>query len=118
MNAGKFARTMVVALVAVGVLTASTASAAREGRGARAGKTALQPGEKIDLNSASEADLMRLPGIGPKRAAAILSLRSKRPFRRVWEIRRVRGIGKKSFKRLLPFITVGKPQKAAKNDDD
>jgi competence protein ComEA len=63
---------------------------------------------RIDLNLAGEDDLVRLPGVGRKRAAQIIALRTKRPFRRVTELRRVRGIGKKTLRRILPFVVVGK----------
>ena len=62
----------------------------------------------VDLNAASIDDLRRLPGIGPKRAAAILELRGKLGrFRRVEELLRVRGFGRKSLARLRPHLTVG-----------
>lgn len=77
-------------------------------------KRALEPGEKLDLNTASVDDLQRLPGIGAKRAEQIIRLREKRPFRRVTELRRVRGIGKKTLRRLLPHVKVSPPPKSVK----
>ena len=76
-------------------------------------KRALEPGEKIDLNTASVDELRRLPGIGAKRAEQIVALRDKRPFRRVTELRRVRGVGKKTLRRLLPHLKVTPPPKTA-----
>jgi competence protein ComEA len=52
----------------------------------------LQPGEKVDLNGAPIAELMRLPGVGRKRAEAIAALRAKRPFRRADDVAQVKGI--------------------------
>ena len=77
--------------------------------------TELAPGEsKIDLNSASVEELMKLPSVGRKRAEQIIALRTKRPFRRVLELRRVRGIGKKTMQRLLPLVSLGAQPPAAK----
>ena len=42
---------------------------------ALAAKKALAPGERIDLNRASVSELMRLPGVGEKRAQAIVAQR-------------------------------------------
>lgn len=61
----------------------------------------------VDLNTASEEELQRLPGVGPSRAAAIVERRAQRPFRRIEEIMLVRGIGRATFRRLRPMLTVG-----------
>ena len=54
----------------------------------------LLEGEVIDLNTADEYDLQRLPGIGETRARAILSYREEHgPFRSVDELDNVEGIG-------------------------
>jgi competence protein ComEA len=104
--------------IAQSALAAEAASAPAVRAASRrpfAAKARLKPGDpKIDLNSASVDDLVRLPGIGRKRAEAIVALRTKRPFRRVLEIRNIRGVGRKTLQRLLPLITVGPPQKAQK----
>lgn len=53
-----------------------------------------QPAEKVRLNTASEAELLQLPGIGPARAKAILSDREARgPYRTLEDLLRVPGIG-------------------------
>jgi competence protein ComEA len=73
------------------------------------------PGAKTDdgrvvLNLATEQDLMDLPGIGPKRAQAILALRSKLGrFRRLEELLRVRGLGSRLLERLRPLVVVDRP---------
>lgn len=61
----------------------------------------------LDLNTASQAELENLPHIGPAKAEAILRRRSKRPFRRVHELLRIRGIGRKTLARLRPLVRVG-----------
>lgn len=55
----------------------------------------------VDLNHAAVSDLMTLKGVGPKRAAAIVSYRqSHGPFKSVEELLHVRGVGKKGLARL------------------
>ncbi len=53
---------------------------------ALAAKKTLPPGARIDLNRASVAELMRLPGVGEKRAQAIVAHRSRQPFRRAEDV--------------------------------
>lgn len=65
--------------------------------------------EPIDLNVAPMAQLQELPGIGPKKAEAIVALRQRRPFSRVSQLLEVRGIGKKTLERLKPLVRVGTP---------
>lgn len=73
---------------------------------ARGGK--VQPGEpKIDVNAASEAELQRLPRVGPVLAAAIAAARREKRFETVDDLRRVKGIGAKTLDALRPFVTVG-----------
>ncbi|MEZ0311797.1 MAG: ComEA family DNA-binding protein [Myxococcota bacterium] len=58
----------------------------------------------VDLNTATAAELDGLPGVGRKRADAIIA---KRPFKRVTELLRVRGFGPKLFARVRDHVTVG-----------
>lgn len=74
---------------------------------ARAEKKALGPGERIDLNAATAAELMRLPGVGKKKAEAIVAARDKRPFRKTDEVLRVKGISQGWFGRVKGSLTVG-----------
>lgn len=69
---------------------------------------------KIDLNGADQAALMALPGIGPSLAARIIDDREARgPFRSPEELLRVKGIGQKTFERLMPYLldSRGSPMK-------
>jgi competence protein ComEA len=59
------------------------------------------------LNAASERDLLDLPGIGAKRAQAILELRTRLGrYRRVEELMQVKGIGPRMLARLRPLVVV------------
>jgi competence protein ComEA len=62
----------------------------------------------IDINSASEAELDKLPGVGPAKAKAIVEDRQKNgPFKSADDLKRVKGIGDKTFDKLKSEITVG-----------
>ena len=63
----------------------------------------------IDLNTATKAELMLLPGIGPAYAERIiLSREDQGPFERVEDLDRVKGIGPKTIERLRPFVVAGR----------
>lgn len=65
---------------------------------------------KVILNAAEVADLVKLPGVGPKRAQAILDLRARLGrFRKVADLLRVRGIGVKGLKKIEPFVVIDVP---------
>ena len=72
----------------------------------------LGPSERIDLNRASAAELMRLPGIGKKRAQAILAHRARRPFRRLDDLLAVRGISARWLDRVRGHLVVTDPGRA------
>ena len=74
---------------------------------ARAEKKPLGPGERVDLNSATTAELMRLPGVGKKKAEAIVATRDKRPFRKAEEVTRVKGLSPSWYSRVKGMVTVG-----------
>ena len=62
---------------------------------------------KIVLNLATDEDLQRLAGIGPAKAKAILALRAKLGrFKRIEDLLRVKGIGRKRLARLRPLVQV------------
>jgi competence protein ComEA len=60
----------------------------------------------VNLNNATEEQLVLLPGIGPSKAKAIAEHRHAHPFRRVDELTKVKGIGRKTFGRLRPYLTI------------
>lgn len=68
----------------------------------------LLEGERINVNTAGYYDLMRLPGIGEKRARAILDWREEHGgFSAPEQLLEIRGIGEKILEGLLPYIELG-----------
>jgi competence protein ComEA len=61
----------------------------------------------LNLNKATQQDFERLPGIGPVLAGRIVEYRQSRGvFRDVEQLRRVKGIGRKTFERIRPLVVV------------
>lgn len=83
-------------------LAAATDSAlAREQRRTRP----LEPGERVDLNSADSLELQRLPRVGPAMARAIVEVRSARGGFRTWDdFDAVPGVGPATLERLRPSV--------------
>ena len=65
---------------------------------------------RVILNTATARQLTRLPGIGMKRAAKIVALRARiGRFRKLTDLLRIRGIGRKSLRKMLPRIVLDPP---------
>ena len=81
---------------------------------AQAGSTppASQPAASVlNLNSATQADLEKLPGVGAATAKSIIEYRQKNGgFKKVEELMNVKGIGEKSFLKLKALVTVAPPK--------
>ena len=63
----------------------------------------------VNLNQADEATLELLPSVGEKKAARILAYRKSHPFKRVEDLTKVRGFGKKTLSHLRPYLTITGP---------
>ena len=72
--------------------------------------------QKIDLNTATPAQLESVKGIGPKMAAEIIKYRTEHHgFKSIDELKEVRGVGDKTFNKLSPHLTVSSaPEKSKK----
>ncbi len=77
---------------------------------ARARARPLEPGERLDPNRATAAELDRLPGVGPSTARAIVEERTARgPFAAAEDLLRVRGIGSTTLARIRPYLDLRSP---------
>jgi len=62
---------------------------------------------KLNLNSATEEQLELLPTVGPAKAERIIAWRQKNGgFKRTADLRRVKGFGYKTFKKLEAFLDI------------
>ena len=69
---------------------------------------AIAPGVSgpVNLNTATQAELEALPGIGPTYAVRIIHFRQQSPFRRIEDLLNVDGIGEKRFASIARLVTV------------
>src|SRR6266508_5305 len=67
----------------------------------------LAAAEGVNLNTATQEELVALPGVGPAKAKAIIDYRTAHPFKSVEEVKNVRGIGDHMFESLKGKISVG-----------
>jgi competence ComEA-like helix-hairpin-helix protein len=62
---------------------------------------------KLNLNTATEQQLMLLPTVGPSKADRIVAWRKKNGgFKRTADLRRVKGFGYRTYKRLEPLLDI------------
>ncbi|MBR7927872.1 ComEA family DNA-binding protein [Aerococcaceae bacterium zg-ZUI334] len=64
--------------------------------------------DKININQADSTQLQTLPGIGKKKAEAIIQYRQENgSFQDIHDLTNVSGIGEKTFQQLQDYISVG-----------
>ncbi|MEK3919727.1 ComEA family DNA-binding protein [Paenibacillus sp. FSL K6-2393] len=62
---------------------------------------------KIDVNTAPVSKLIELPGIGEKKAQAIVDYRNAHgPFAKVSDLTKVKGIGMKMLEKMAPYVQI------------
>jgi competence protein ComEA len=63
-------------------------------------------GDLVDLNSATAAELDKLPGVGPVTAQKIIDARAEKPFATVDDLRDRKIVGSSVFEKLRDLVTV------------
>jgi competence protein ComEA len=63
----------------------------------------------VNLNQADETALELLPGVGPTKAKRIVEFRKTKPFKKVEDLTRVKGFGRKTLARLKAHLAVAGP---------
>ena len=72
----------------------------------------------IDVNTADEEGLQKLPGIGPALAERIIEDRTANgPYATLDELTRVSGIGVKTVESLRPYAVVGSEEQEEVSED-
>ena len=61
---------------------------------------------KININTATMQELYSLKGIGHTKAITIMEYRKKYPFKKIEDVMKVKGIGKKTFENIKSKICV------------
>lgn len=85
----------------------STGGAPRGTEPAPGSSTGSTPAESVNVNTADEAELITLPGVGPATAQAIIDHRDANgPFAAVDDLLGVKGIGPAKMENLRPHVTV------------
>jgi len=100
---------LLLSFISLGTVFSGEMVFAKPSTGSKAipkGKSHTSSTQKINLNSASEKDLAKLPGIGPKKALAITAYRRNHPFQKVEDLMGVEGIGQETLKEIRPMVTV------------
>lgn len=103
---------MLLAIVSIVAIPAaaqppSSMPAAKPAAAVKSVKPAATAAAPVNINTATQAQLESLPGLGAKAAERILEYRLKNgKFKKVEELMNVKGIGEKSFLKLKPLLTV------------
>ena len=65
--------------------------------------------KKVNINTATAAELAYLPRIGARVADRIVERRKEKPFSKPEDLMEVKGIGEKLFTSLKPYVSVSGP---------
>jgi competence protein ComEA len=100
-------RTLASALVLVALVGGALTAHAAQGGTSRRDAPKVQG--VVNLNQADLDQLSLLPNVGAAKARRIIEFRAKHPFKRIEELTRVKGFGRKSFGKLKAHLAVTGP---------
>lgn len=101
---------IICALVSLALTGAATAQNKSNSAGSAGAAQSETNAGVVNINTATEQELIRLPGVGEARAKAIVDLRTHMGgFKQAEDLMRVRGIGRKIFRKLSPMVTLQGP---------
>ncbi len=99
-----------LSLLAAALLLGGSVAEAKPGDKAPAAQKAPAAAQAaqgvVNINTASEEQLKLLPRIGASKARRIVQYRTKQKFKTTWDLAHVKGIGRKTLRRLRPFLVV------------
>ena len=84
-------------------LTNATKKVKTTAKAASTAAVKLAPGTKININTADQATIEKLPEIGPVKAKAIIA---GRPYKSIEDVMKVPGIKEKTFGAIKDYLTV------------
>lgn len=101
---------LTASLLVAGLLLGAGAVEAKGRKRGKAPAASVASGEGVvNINTATEDQLRLLPGIGPSKARAIVKYRTRNKFKATYALIRVRGIGRKTYRKLRRHLTVTGP---------
>ena len=110
---------LVLAVLAIAALPAAAQQKPSSNKPAAAAKASTAtPAAPVNLNTATQAQLEALPGVGAKAAQRILEYRQKNgSFKKIEDLMNVKGFGEKAFLKLKPLLTVAQKPDASGGTD-
>jgi competence protein ComEA len=100
-------RTMSIALLALSLVVSAAAQTPAAKPAAPPAAAPAASGSALNLNTATQAQLEALPGIGKSTADRIIEYRQKNGgFKKTEDLMNIKGIGEKSFLKLKAMVTV------------
>jgi competence ComEA-like helix-hairpin-helix protein len=88
--------------IALPLLSYSTNAAAKR----KASKYTWKISGKVNINTGGVKNLSCLPGIGKKKAISIISYRKNSKFKKVDQLRKIKGIGRKLLNKIRKYIVL------------
>jgi competence protein ComEA len=103
----KFAHGILILLSALALASCAEREGASRNRNVPATRSAAQANPCVNLNTATEEELMRLPGVGEVTSRRVIEYRARNgPFRRPEEVIIVEGFSEKKYRAIAEMICV------------